>query len=229
MPGIGTTGQNRLRAVKVAIAGVGGLGCTLAQCLSGAGVGQITLIDDGEVELSNLNRQFLYRIEDVGKPKTEIAKQRLSESNSSVLIETISARINSKNADQIFSNCDIIFDCLDNFEMRFILNETAIRLEKPLIHGACRGFEARLMTIIPLRTPCLKCAVSYAPKESEIPILGSTAVFVASLQASEGIRLITGNQPASTGKMLFADLSKMVFEMITVSKDPECNACGSLP
>ncbi|MGC9315749.1 MAG: HesA/MoeB/ThiF family protein [bacterium] len=227
MPEIGEAGQKRLCTAKVAIAGVGGLGCTLARCLSGAGVGEITLIDDGEVELSNLNRQFLYGITDVGKSKAEIAKHRLSENNPTIRIETICARINTKNADQIFSKCDMIFDCLDNFETRFILNETAIRLEKTLIHGACRGFEGRIMTIIPHRTPCLQCTISSAPEESKVPILGSTAVFVASLQASEGIRLIAGHQPATFGKMLFAYLSNMSFEMITVPKDPECRVCGS--
>jgi len=227
LPEIGEAGQKRLRAAKVAIAGVGGLGCTAAQCLTGAGIGEITLIDDGEVELSNLNRQFLYRFEDVGKPKAEIAKQRLSESNPFVRIETICTRINRENAGEIFSKCDIILDCLDNFETRFILNETAVHFGKPLIHGACRGFEGRVMTIIPDRTSCLKCAIGETPSESEIPILGSTAVFVASLQASEGIRYITGLQPASSGIMLFADLSRMSFEMINIPKDLECRICGS--
>ncbi len=210
----------------MAIIGVGGLGCTVAKCLAGAGIGRLELIDDGIIELSNLNRQFLYRFNDVGFPKAEIAAKRLSEQNPFAEIAFSRTRITEENVIETFAKSSLVIDCLDNFESRYIVNLAAVAIGNPFIHGACRGFEGRAMTIVPNKTACLKCAIPYASMESNTPIIGSTAVFVASIQASEAVRTLVGLVPALEGKMLFADLSMMRFETVSIPRDSECRICG---
>jgi molybdopterin/thiamine biosynthesis adenylyltransferase len=154
---MGQAGQEQLKKARIAIAGAGGLGSTVAIYLAAAGVGTIGLIDHDEVRLTNLNRQILYGTGDVGKKKVVSAAEKLKNLNPSTEIVAADRMITDKNVADLLSGFDGVVDALDNLETRFLLNKAALDHGIPLFHGAVRAFEGRVMTVIPGRTACLRC------------------------------------------------------------------------
>jgi molybdopterin/thiamine biosynthesis adenylyltransferase len=148
-------GQTKIKSARVVIAGVGGLGCPSALYLAAAGVGTLKLIDNGKVELSNLNRQILHTESDIGKFKVDSAKEKLFHVNHYVNVETSKETISDSNVDNLVKECDIIVDAMDNLETRFVLNRSAVRNDIPFVHGSVEGLHGNMMTIIPRRSPCL--------------------------------------------------------------------------
>jgi len=227
IPSFGEEAQLKLKSSTVLIAGVGGLGSIAAIYLAAAGVGKLRIVDEGIVELSNLNRQILYSTEDIGQPKVLIASKKLMELNPLIEIEAIQERITEENVEELLRGVNLVVDGQDNFKTRFIINKACIRYSKPFIYGAVYGIEGRLMTIIPGKGPCLKCLIPGEPKEIEkIPVIGPAPGLVGALEALEAIKLLTGIGKPAVGRLLVIDGEALSFNSIEVKRDPKCPVCG---
>ncbi|MCD6472833.1 ThiF family adenylyltransferase [Candidatus Aerophobetes bacterium] len=223
----GKNAQEKLKKAKVAIAGIGGLGSPVSIYLTAAGIGHLLLIDEQKPELSNLNRQIVHGEEDVEKKtKTLSAKEKLNQLNSEVKIETYSKRISRENIEELLNGVNIVVDALDNFETRYLLNEFCVKSGIPLIHSAVEGLYGQITTIIPGKTPCLKCLFPNPPKKIKFPIIGVTAGFFGVLEANEVLKLITGYGNNLIGKLFIYDLSRNEGEWIDVKPNPSCPVCS---
>ena len=226
---IGEHGQELLKKGNVIIVGAGGLGSAVGLYLTAAGCGRLTLIDPDSVGISNLNRQILYTEDDIGKKKADVARNTLADRNRDIEINTVAASVTPKNAASLLKGADAIVDCLDNFASRYVINQAAVSLNIPLIHGACCELRGQLMTIIPRVTPCLQCVFPRALPTQSVSILGSVAGTIGTLQATEVVKLLTGVTPLLTGKLLVYDSQHYTWDMITVEHDIQCPACGTQP
>ncbi|MCO6040445.1 ThiF family adenylyltransferase [Thermococcus alcaliphilus] len=211
----GVEGQEKLKKSKVAVVGVGGLGSPVAYYLAAAGV-NLLLIDEQLPELSNLNRQILHWEEDLEKnPKPISAKWKLERFNSDIKIETFVGKLTRENIEEVLRDVDVIVDCLDNFETRYLLDEFAHKREIPLVHGAVESLYGQVTTIIPGKTKSLKEIFPVPPKKKEkFPILGATAGVIGTIQAAEVIKLLTGKGEVLANKLLIVDLMHNSFEVI---------------
>lgn len=212
----GEDGQEKLKNARVAVIGVGGLGSPVAYYLAAAGVGKIILVDEQTPELSNLNRQILHWEDDLDKnPKPLSAKWKLEKLNSDIKIETFVGHLDGRNIDDVLGDVDVIVDCLDNFETRFLLDDFSRRRGIPMVHGAVEGLFGQVTTIIPGKTKCLREIFPRAPKKKEnFPILGATAGVVGSIQAAEVVKLITGFGEPLANKLLIVDLENNSFDVV---------------
>lgn len=226
--GLGVEGQLKLKSAIVLVAGVGGLGGIASMYLAAAGVGKIRLVDDGRLELSNLNRQLPYSEKDVGRIKVALAAHRLSEINSEIDVEPVDARIDSDNIVELLRDVDLVVDGMDNFSTRFIINDECVRRNIPFVHGAIYSLEGRLMTIIPGEGPCLRCLLPHPPPEyGTIPVLGPVPGVIGSLEALEAIKILTGLGKPFIGKLLIFDGSDLSFQTIPIQRSPSCPVCSS--
>lgn len=230
LPIFGKEGQKKISKTSVLVVGAGGLGSIVSTYLALAGFGKIIIVDSETVEESNLNRQLLYRDSDIGKRKAVIAAKRLKELNPSVEVVPIYERVTKSNVEKIVSMADIVVDALDNWETRFLLNEACVRLGKPLIHAGVEKFYGQLITIIPGKTPCLRCIFPKNPPEKEfIPVVGSVVGVIGSLEATEAIKLATMPvEKTLAGKLLLVNLMDYEFNILEVRRRPDCPVCGKL-
>jgi adenylyltransferase/sulfurtransferase len=211
----------------VAVAGLGGLGSPASIYLAAAGVGRITIIDAERIERSNLNRQVLHWEPDIGQSKVKSASEKLRAINSDTKVDEISVKITSENVDQLIKGADVVVDGTDNYPTRYLLNETCVRNRIPFVHGAVEGLVGQVMTILPGKGPCLKCAVpKEPPKKSVFPVLGATPGVIGCLQAMEAIKLITGVGKPLVGRMLIFNGIDMTFDEMKVNRNPNCPVCG---
>ncbi len=219
--------QKYLKESTVAIIGVGGLGSLNCLYAAAAGIGNIKLIDSDVVDLSNLNRQIAHFTPDISKKKVISAAEKLSVLNPDICIEQLAVRLTAENIEKIIEDCDVVLDCLDNFETRFLLNKTCIELEIPYVHAACYALEGRVLTIKPFEGPCLQCFYPKIPKEMDkIPVLGAAVGIIASIEVTECIKLITGIGKPLVGRLLIVDGEGMNFDTIEVKRHPECPVCS---
>lgn len=203
-PPIGEEGQRRLLASRVLICGCGALGSVLANTLARAGVGRIRLVDRDFLEKNNLQRQVLYDEADVeaGLPKAVAAAAKLRQINSEIEIEEIVADVDHANLPALLQGVDMILDGTDNFETRYLLNDAAIKLGVPWVYGGCIGAEGKTMTIVPGQTPCLRCVFQDAPPPGATATCDSAGILspiinvIASLQANEALKILSGNTGA---------------------------------
>lgn len=220
-------GQSKIKSARVVIAGVGGLGCPSALYLAAAGVGSLKLVDNGKVELSNLNRQILHSESDLGKFKVDSAKEKLSRINQYVNIETSRETISESNVDNLVEGYDVLVDAMDNFETRFILNRAAVRNNIPFVHGSIEGLHGHMMTIIPGKSPCLYCLYGNVQlKQAAFPVVGPAPAVIASLQSMEVLKLITGIGKSATHKLIVIDGTYMEMREIMVKRNSDCPVCG---
>ncbi len=226
IPGWGEAGQGKLKQSKIFIAGAGGLGCPLALYLAAAGVGMIRLVDHGESELSNLNRQILHWDEDVGRRKVDSAREKLARLNPEVELETFCETITDENILRLVSGCDVIVDAMDNIETRYVLNRAAQKLKLPLFHGAVYGFEGRAMTILPGKTACLACLYHGQTQRHKFPVVGVVPAVIACIEATEVMKYIVGIGDLLTNRLLIYDGLSMKFMEFSVSKNPNCECCS---
>jgi molybdopterin-synthase adenylyltransferase len=227
LPEFGEEGQKKLRQATVFVAGAGGLGSPVSIYLACAGIGRIILVDCESAELSNLNRQILHWEEDVGEKKVISGNWKLNRLNSTVDVAPRATRVTAENAMELLDDVDLVMDCLDNMETRFILNEACFRRSIPFIHGGVRGLMGEVTTIIPGQTPCLECLFPHGPERTEpFPVFGATAALVASLQVMEAIKLVAGFGKLLAGRMLSINGSDMQFRSIQMKKNQECRICG---
>jgi len=227
IPGWGLDGQKKLKAAKVAVAGIGGLGCPASIYLTAVGIGKIILIDKEKFELNNLNRQVLGWQNDIGKFKTEAAKEKLETLNSEIEIEAVVAEITKDNARNAIGDVDVVVDGQDNWKTRFIINEYCVTNKIPFIHAGVSSLHGQMTTILPGKGPCLRCIFPKEPPEVEkIPVLGATPALLASLQVMEIVKLVTKIGKPLVGRILFVNGEEMVFETVTVKRNVECPVCG---
>lgn len=226
MEGWGEDAQRRLKASTVFVAGVGGLGSPVSMYLTAAGVGTIRICDYDAVELSNLNRQTLHDHTRIGVNKAVSGKKTLESLNPEITIMPLPVKIIRDNVDELVKDSDIIIDCLDNFETRYLLNECSIRKKIPFVFGSIRGMEGRLTVIQSPETPCLSCIFPEAPPNEVSPVLGAAAGVVGSLQALEAINYIAGKGSSLRGELLVWEGVTGGFHRFKTRKDPACPACG---
>lgn len=226
-PHLGEGGQKRLKGGRVLIAGMGGLGSGCALYLACAGIGRLILVDNDVVKLSNLNRQVLYGEGDLGVLKVKAATQRLGDLNAELEVMTSAARITAESLLPLLEQVDVVIDCLDNMQGRFILNEVCTRKGVPLIHGGVDGMIGEVTTVIPTKTPCLACIFPpVLETEGPVAVFGCTAGVVACLQVMEAIKLIAGFGEPLAGKMLYINGETMVFSLAELQKRSGCEVCG---
>ena len=224
----GEEAQRRLSESRVFIAGAGGLGSPVSVYLAIAGIGTIVIADCDTVSLSNLNRQFLHNDTGIGRKKVDSARDALEHLNTDSEIITCSEPISKENADQLIEDCDLIIDCLDNFETRFILNQVAVEKNIPLIHGAVTGWDGQATTVISGESPCLSCLFpNPPPNEVSFPIVGTTAGVIGSIQANEAIRILTGKGATMAGKLLIWDGRSSSLDEMPVERDENCPVCSA--
>lgn len=224
----GEEGQERLKRATVFIAGAGGLGCPIALYLAAAGVGRIRLADRDTVDLSNLNRQVLHATPDLGRPKVVSAAEKLAALNPEVAVEAVRTVIDTATVADLAAGADVIVDAMDNFETRYLLNETAIERKIPLVHGGISGFFGQATTVIPGRTPCLRCLFPAPPPDETFPALGTTAGVIGLVQANETIKYLTGSGDLLAGRLLLWDGTRSTMETIDLKRQAGCPACGHL-
>ena len=212
----GEEGQEKLKRAKVAVVGVGGLGSPVAYYLASAGIGTLLLIDEQKPELSNLNRQILHWEEDLNKnPKPLSAKWKLERFNSDIKIETFVGKLTAENVEEVLEGVDVIVDCLDNFETRFLLDDYSQKKGIPLVHGAIEGTFGQVTTIVPGKTKSLReIFPSVREKKGKFPIIGATAGVIGSIQAMEVIKLLTGLGEPLLNKLLLVDLAYNTFDVV---------------
>lgn len=225
---IGGPGQQRLRAARVAIVGLGGVGAPAALYLAAAGVGALRLIDDDDVGLSNLQRQIAFAEQDVGAPKVEAGAARLTALNPHVEIEAAAERLTPDNAAWLLEGCDLVIDGTDDFGTRFATNAACVAARVPLVSGALGRWSGQVGVFA--GRPCYRCLVPEAPPEAEtcarVGVVGALAGVVGSMAALEAIKLITGAGEALTGRLLIYDGLAGTARTVAVAADPACPVCG---
>jgi len=226
MPEVNEAGQEKLKKAKILVAGVGGLGSPISIYLAAAGIGHIRLVDHDQIELSNLNRQILHWDKDIGNPKVASAQSKLNKLNPHATIEAIRKTIDENNIGDIVGDCNAIVDAMDNLETRYLLNKAAIEKNIPFFHGAVRGLEGRAMTIIPGKSPCLRCMYHGTLPPEKFPVIGVAPGVIGCIQATEVIKYIVGMGELLTGRLLVYDGTSMEFREFKITKNPQCDHCG---
>lgn len=225
LPQIGLGGQEKLISSQVLICGVGGLGSPVALYLAAMGIGHIGLIDGDTVSLSNLNRQLLYSPADVGRLKVEVAEEQLHRLNPQISVSAYAQTLTEDNAARLISGFDIIVDCLDSLAARFILNDACILQDKPFVHAGVSGLSGQIMTVIPHKSPCLRCLLPGSDSGEEQTnvkgVLGATAGAIGSIQATEVFKYLLG-LPLNDRGLLIYDGIRSSLQNITVKPDPGC-------
>jgi molybdopterin/thiamine biosynthesis adenylyltransferase/rhodanese-related sulfurtransferase len=233
LPEFGIDGQRRLAAASVLIVGAGGLGSPAAIYLAAAGVGTIGLVDFDRVAQSNLHRQILYSSADVGKPKVDVARERIFAANPNVRVKCFDARLSSANALQIMDGFDIVIDGSDNFPTRYLVNDAAVIAGIPSVYGSVHKFEGQLSVFGAPGGPCYRCLFREPPPAGLIPncaeagVLGVLPGIMGTLQATESIKLITGLGEPLVGRLMLFDALSMTARVIELRRDESCPGCGT--
>lgn len=236
LPEVGAEGQRKICSSRVLCVGAGGLGSPIAMYLAAAGVGTIGLVDFDVVELSNLQRQILHGTPDLGRPKTESARDALHRLNPEVRIVTHPERLTSANALDLIEPYDIVVDGTDNFPTRYLTNDACVLLRKPNVYGSVFRFEGQASVFAPaLGGPCYRCLYPEPPPPGVVPscaeggVLGVLPGLIGCIQATEILKLILGQGSSLVGRLLLYDALAMRFREIKVRRDPACPVCGDQP
>lgn len=233
VPGIGKVGQERIGRSRVTVCGCGALGTVLANHLVRAGVGFVRIVDRDFVEVSNLQRQVLFDESDVtnNMPKAVAAANKLRAVNSAITIEPVVADIDRTNVLDLCRDADVIVDGTDNFEVRYTINDAAVKLGKPWVFGGAVGTEGQTMTIVPGETPCLRCVFEASPGPGEVGtcetagVLGPAVAVVASYQAAEALKLMVGKKDAVNRELVTFDLWLNTGRRIKISRLLDARNC----
>jgi sulfur-carrier protein adenylyltransferase/sulfurtransferase len=232
IPEIGRAGQARLKNAGVLIVGAGGLGSAIAMYLAAAGVGRLGLVDSDVVERSNLQRQLLHSAADLGRPKTDSARDAIRRINPHVHVDAFQMRFLPDNAPRILKPYGIVVDGADNFATRFAINRAAVALARPYVFGSVFRLEGQVSVFDARRGPCYECLVPAAPTSDLVPdaatagVLGVLPGIIGLIEATETLKLILGIGEPLVGRLLVLDALAMNVRELKVRKDPACTACG---
>jgi adenylyltransferase/sulfurtransferase len=231
---IGYEGQLKLRNAKACIIGIGGLGAPIATKIVGMGIGYLRMVDRDIVSRSDLHRQHLYDADCVGWPKVEVAQQKLSKLNPDVKLDPIPESLNSHNAEELIGGMDVVIDGLDRPEPRYVVNRTCNKLKIPYVFGAAIEAFGNVSTLLAGQTFCLECFMPGLTDE-DLPSCGVVGVhpsvlgIVSSVQVSEAVRLIIGQEPKLFNKLLYIDLREFAFNILDIKALDTCKVCGDRP
>ena len=231
IPGFGLEGQRELKKARVFIAGIGGLGSISSYYLAGAGVGYLKIVDKDKVDYSNLNRQIIHWVGNIGDYKSDSAYTKLKEFNPECTIEAVKEEIREDNCESLIGDCSIIVDAMDNMPARKILNAVSVKKSIPYIYGGVHQLDGMVSTFIPGKTPCLECVFPDTGKTSGAAppsILGPVPGVVASIQSIEAIKMLIGFETPLAGRLLSFCGNDMTFREFKIKRDPECPVCGKL-
>jgi adenylyltransferase/sulfurtransferase len=232
---VGVEGQTLLLQSRVLLIGAGGLGCPLTQYLAAAGVGTIGIIDFDRVDASNLQRQVLYTTADIGRPKVEVARERIEAMNPDVEVHTHDVALTSENALKLFADYDVIVDGTDNFPTRYLSNDACVLLGKPNVHGSVFRFDGQATVFDARHGPCYRCLYPEPPPPGSVPscaeggVLGVLPGLIALIQATETVKIISGIGEPLYGRLVQYDALRMEFNEFRLKKDPKCPVCGAQP
>jgi molybdopterin/thiamine biosynthesis adenylyltransferase len=227
---IGSAGQEKIKKAKILIVGAGGLGCPVSEFLTRAGVGEIGIIDNDVVDISNIHRQSLYDISDLKRSKVQSAKRKLNKINPNTLVKTYNLRLNESNALKIIKKYNYIVDGSDNFKTKFLINDISLKLKKFLVVGAISKFDGHLFTynFKIKKMPCLRCFFQEDSISDDIlnceyeGVLGTVAGIIGTLQANEVLKQILNIGQNLDGKILILDLLNLSFRKAKISKQKKC-------
>lgn len=230
VPDFGAAGQQKLKDASVMVSRVGGVGSVVAYELAAAGIGKLVLAHAGNVKPSDLNRQLLMTHDWIGKPRIESIRRRLLDLNPRLEIVAVGENVCEANAAHLVEQCDLVVDCAPLFPERFLMNEQAVRQGKPMIECAMYELEAHITTILPGRSPCLRCLFPDAPPswKRQFPVFGAVSGTVACLGAVEAIKILSGIGNPLAGRLLKMDLRDMSFRSLNVARRTDCPVCGHL-
>jgi adenylyltransferase/sulfurtransferase len=223
----GEDGQERLKDATVFIAGAGGLGCPVALYLAAAGVGYLRIADKDTVEQTNLNRQVLHWENDIGREKVLSVEDKLREINPHIEVEAFHVTIDESNVRDLAEDADLIIDAMDNYQVRYLLNQVAHEKGIPLVHGAIRGFDGQAMTIIPGTSACFNCVFPSPPPTEVFPVIGVTPGIIAMVQVNEAIKCLLRKGELLTDKLLIWNGLSSEMEYMKVSRRIDCKICGT--
>jgi adenylyltransferase/sulfurtransferase len=236
LPEVGGAGQRKLLNSKVLLLGAGGLGSPAAYYLAAAGLGTLGILDFDNVDASNLQRQILHGVEDIGRPKVDSAADALTRINPDVQVIKHRTHLNSENALEIFEPYDVIVDGTDNFPTRYLANDAAHFLAKPLVHGAIYRFEGQMTTFDSARgTGCYRCLFEQPPPPGAVPSCAEAGVFgvlpgiIGSMMAFETIKQILSIGETLVGRLLIFEGLDMTFRTLRLRRNPACPVCGDNP
>jgi adenylyltransferase/sulfurtransferase len=235
IPDVGMTGQKRLKNAKVLVVGAGGLGSPALLYLAAAGVGTLGIVDFDVVDESNLQRQIIHGVSDIGHSKAESARMSIREINPYVNVVLHTERLDSDNAMEIFAPYDLIVDGTDNFATRYLVNDAAVLLGKPYVWGSIYRFDGQASVFWAEYGPCYRCLYPEPPPPGMVPscaeggVLGVLCASIGSIQVNEAIKVITGIGEPLAGRLMIYDALEMSYRTVQVKKDPECPVCGKNP
>jgi sulfur-carrier protein adenylyltransferase/sulfurtransferase len=232
MPEVGMDGQLKLKKAKVLLVGSGGLGAPLGLYLAAAGVGRLGIVDFDDVDFTNLQRQVTFGTSDVGRKKLEAARERLSNLNPEIQIDTFETRLTSENAPDIIRDYDIVADGTDNFPTRYLVNDACVLLGKPNVYGSIFRFEGQASIFGYPGGPCYRCLYPEPPPPGLVPscaeggVLGVLPGIIGCIQAMETLKLILGSGEPLIGRLLVFDALRMRFRELKLRRNPDCPVCG---
>ena len=235
IPDVGMEGQRRLKNARVLVVGAGGLGSPALMYLAAAGVGTLGVVDADVVEASNLQRQVVHGVADVGRLKSESAAQTLSSINPLVRVVGHDVRLDSTNALEIINGYDLVLDGTDNFPTRYLLNDACVLLGKPDVWGSIYRFDGQVSIWWAQHGPCYRCVFPEPPPPGLVPscaeggVLGLLCAAIGSIQAAEAVKLIVGIGDPLIGRLMVHDALRQSWDALTVRKDPDCAVCGASP
>jgi molybdopterin/thiamine biosynthesis adenylyltransferase/rhodanese-related sulfurtransferase len=235
IPEIGVEGQQKLLDARVLLLGAGGLGSPTALYLAAAGVGTLGIVDDDDVDLSNLQRQVIHSTQRIGVPKVDSAEESIHALNPDVNVVKYPVRLTAQNIMEIISGWDVIVDGVDNFPTRYLLNDATVRLRIPVVSASILGFDGQLSVFKPYEGPCYRCLFREPPPAELAPSCGANGVLgvlpgtMGLLQATEVVKLIVGIGEPAVGRLLLYDALAATLSEVRVHRDPECPICSRPP
>jgi adenylyltransferase/sulfurtransferase len=235
LPQVGVEGQRRLANARVLVVGAGGLGSPALMYLAAAGVGTIGVVDDDVVDASNLQRQVVHGVADVGRPKTESAAETVAAINPLVTVVRHDLRLTSDNALEVLGDYDVVLDGADNFATRYLVNDACVLLGLPHVWGSIYRFDGQVSVWFAGHGPCYRCVFPDPPPPDAVPscatggVLGVLCASIGSVQVGEAVKLIVGRGEPLVGRLLVHDALRQTWDTLTVRADPGCPVCGESP
>ena len=232
LPDVDINGQETWLNSAVLIVGLGGLGSPVAMYLAAAGVGELVLLDDDDVELSNLQRQVIHNTKRIGQPKVDSARNTIAALNPDIRVKTIYERLDESALQRLIATVDLVVDCTDNFSTRFAINRACFQHKKPLVSGAAIRMQGQVAVYDPLTlgSPCYQCLYKEGSDEaltcSESGVLSPLVGIIGSIQAMEALKVLASVGESLAGRLMLLDAKSMEWRTLKLRKDPHCTVCS---